>query len=255
MGRRWWGDGESRQDPWEGVGERHPGAGGGGGGSASARTPHRHGGRDGGATGGRQRWGTKGRGEAVGDAPRRRQEHPPGLEPAPGAAEGLGVSRVVNPNPKRDGGAGGEGKELEPPAACPRRAGRVAAAGAWLPARPASPHAASRLPARRSLSAFPDYHASLPPPSSPHTRAPHPAPGLAPRDISAHFERGFSAFVPALGNPLSRPPALAAPARRPLHRSPLRQRWGKTGSCLVIDSPPPAGPPRHGSARHAPVSR
>lgn len=31
MGRRWWGDGESRQDPWEGVGERHPGAGGGGG--------------------------------------------------------------------------------------------------------------------------------------------------------------------------------------------------------------------------------
>lgn len=32
MGRRWWGDGESRQDPWEGVGERHPGAGGGGGG-------------------------------------------------------------------------------------------------------------------------------------------------------------------------------------------------------------------------------
>lgn len=172
----------------------------------------------------------------------------PGLEPAPGAAEGLGAGREVNPNPKQDGGAGGGGR-LEPPALCLHRAGRVAAAGAWLPARPASPRAASRLPALRSLSAFPGCRAS-PPSSQPLQARPGPplGPRLAPQGVSAHFEPGSRLF----SQPQGPTPTAPSTRRASTQTSPspaLRQRWGKTGSCLVIDSPPPSGPPRRGSLR------
>lgn len=90
------------------------------------------------------------------------------------ALEGLGASKGGSPNPQQGRNTGGWQDREGTRVLCPRCAGCVAAAGAWLPARLASPRA---LPALRSLSAFPRLRA---PPflTAPSRQPPCPPPAM-----------------------------------------------------------------------------
>lgn len=134
------------------------------------------------------------------------------------ALGGLGTGKRGNPSPQQGRDTGRVQDRQGTKVLWPRRAGRVAAAGAWLPARLGSPRA---LPALRSLSAFPRLRA--PPFLTAPSRQPPPA---RPRPCSCRrfvsFGTRLSAFVPPSA------PAPTSPGTRRASAQPSpRQRRGK----------------------------
>lgn len=163
-------------------------------------------------------WGTKGRGEAAGDAPRRRREHPSGWSQR---LAGRGT-----PERRRTGVPGGSGA----PAPCGHRAGREAAAGAQRGPCAAIPALFVCLLARHAPSSR----------SQPLCRPP-------PRCSPCAGPSGSAALLPSPGELLPRPRQ-----HQGLHR-PLRGgAGGKQAAAawlLIHHLQPPRGSARNASSR------
>lgn len=150
-------------------------------------------------------WGTKGQGEAAGDAPRRRQEHPPGWS--------RGAGWDGHPRVAQDGGPGWVRSSRCADAVRDARLQQVP--GSRRGPCAAIPALFVCLPARHAPSSLRQPLRRPPPHSSP---------------CAGSF--ASSAFLPSPGELLPRPRQ---------HQGDPRRCGGKTGSCcLVIDSPPPA---------------
>lgn len=166
-------------------------------------------------------WGTKGRGEAAGDAPRGRQEHPSGWS--------RGAGWEGDPRAAQDGGPGWVWGSLSAPA--PR--------GTRGCSRCPAPGEARALPSLRSLSA-------CPPAALPH---PAPAPPPAPASLLAVCRLLWKAgFSPKPRGELFPRPRQHQGLHRPL-RGGAGGKQAAAAWLLIHHLQPPRGSARNASSR------